>query len=81
MELWDHPIRHLIYFLSGGTVFGIIAHAVNTFPTPSNKYGAWLLGCIQFAVGQRQVARNTLEGLQTKAVGYQTGVSESGETK
>lgn len=61
-----------ITFLSGAVGFGIIAHAVNTFPTPANLYGAWLLGVIQFAVGQRVAAKNTLQGLQTVATGITT---------
>lgn len=35
----------------------VIGHAVNTFPVPSNKYLAWLLSVIQFAVGQREQSR------------------------
>jgi hypothetical protein len=37
----------------------IIGHAVNTFPVPANKYGAWLLSVVQFAVGQRTQAKQT----------------------
>ena len=59
-------------FLSGATVMGLIAHAVNTFPTPSNKYGAWFLGNIQWFVGQRTIANNTKQGLQTEAIGYKS---------
>lgn len=62
-------LKHIMYFLSGGTAFGVIAHAVNTFPTPVNKYGAWLLGVFQYTVGQRTIAKNTMLGLQTEAVG------------
>lgn len=51
--------------LTGATAFGIIAHAVQSFPTPKNPYGSWLLGVVQFAVGQRQRAQNTVNGAQT----------------
>jgi len=56
---------NLIYFLSGSTVVGIIAHAVNTFPTPKSRMGQWLLGVIQYAVGQRISGMNTFQGLQS----------------
>ena len=64
--------RDITEFLSGATALGLIAHAVNTFPTPSNKYGSWPLGLIQFAVGQRTIASNTLKGLQTEAQGVKS---------
>lgn len=50
-----------------GTLAGqaAIAHIVNTFPTPKNPYGAWLLGSIQFLVGQRVAAANTVKGLDS----------------
>lgn len=53
----------------GAAALATIAHAVNTFPTPLNKYGAWLLGVVQFAVGQRIAAKNTIQGLDTVAIG------------
>jgi len=59
--------QHIAYFFAGSGVLAIVAHAVNTFPTPVNKYGAWLLGVVQFAVGQRVAAKNTLQGLDTVA--------------
>lgn len=59
--------QDLISFLAGSTVIGILAHAVNTFPTPANKYGQWLLGTIQYIVGQRVVASNTIKGNDTVA--------------
>lgn len=65
--------EHLIVFVAGGTALGIVAHAVNTFPTPRNPYGAWLLGVVQFAVGQRVAAMNTLKGQDTVT----TGVNKS----
>lgn len=57
--------QHILVFLSGATALGIIGHAVNTFPTPANKYGAWFIGILQYAVGQRQQALNTLNGQST----------------
>ena len=61
---------HALIFISGGTagvsLFALLAHAVNTFPTPKNVYGQWLLGTIQFWVGQRQAAANSKAGLQTE---------------
>ena len=52
-------LEHLEYFFTGAAGLGIVAHAVNTFPIPKNPYGQWLLGVIQFAVGQRQLAKTT----------------------
>lgn len=62
-------LDHLEYLGGGATVFAIIAHAVNTFPTPDNKYGTWLLGILQFAVGQRIAGANTLKGQDTISAG------------
>ena len=53
-------------FLSGATAVGIIAHAVNTFPTPKNIYLQWVLGIIKFAVGQRQSALNVVNGMESE---------------
>lgn len=65
--------EHLSIFLSGATTLGIVAHAVNTFPTPKRPYGAWLLGVVQFAVGQRVSAKNTLNGLQSVVTAIPNG--------
>lgn len=59
--------QDLITFLAGSTVIGILGHAVNTFPTPANKYGQWLLGTVQYIVGQRIAASNTIKGNDTVA--------------
>lgn len=57
---------HIVLFLSGATAMGIIGNAVNTFPTPKNVYGAWLLGVIKYAVGQRITGANAFKGLQSE---------------
>lgn len=59
--------------LGSGTAFTILAHAVQSFPTPKNEYWAWFLGVLQFAVGQRERADNTWNNLDTKTVGIQRG--------
>jgi len=64
--------EHLTLLVMGGAGLSALAHAVNTFPTPSNKYGSWFLGVIQYIVGQRVSAANTLQGLQTVASGVTT---------
>lgn len=64
--------NHAGTFFSGAAGFGLLAHAVTTFPTPVNKYGAWLLGVIQWTVGQRIAAANTFQGLQTITTGVTT---------
>ena len=55
-------MHHIDYIsvIEGATAFGIIAHAVNTFPQPVNVYAKWLLGTVQFAVGQRMQAQRTM---------------------
>ena len=70
-SIWNHAGSVIITFLAGGTALSVVAHAVNTFPTPKNPYGAWLLGTIQYAVGQRVAAKNTLQGKDTMAVGVE----------
>lgn len=65
-SLLGHFWEHAVLVVGGATGLGIIAHAVNTFPTPTNKYGAWFLGVIQFLVGQRVAAANTLRGQDTQ---------------
>lgn len=54
--------------LSGATVLSIVAHAVNTFPVPDNKYVRWFLGCIQFAIGQKERSQNTFNNQDTVTV-------------
>lgn len=63
---WDN-------FIYGATFFGIIAHAVNTFPTPGNVYGQWMLGIIKFVVGQRISAMNAIRGNDTVTVSVPQG--------
>ena len=47
--------------LGSAAVMGAVGHAVNTFPTPTNPYGKWLLGCIQWIVGQRTQSQETMK--------------------
>jgi hypothetical protein len=62
-----HMLNHWQDVIAGATFLGIVAHAVNSFPTPDNPYGQWLLGIIKFAVGQRVSAANAFAGYQTEA--------------
>ncbi len=55
-------IQDLYVFLGGSTAIGIIGHAVSTFPTPKSPLGQWFLGVIQFIVGQRLQAKQTIGG-------------------
>ena len=57
--------EHLVIFFSGASVFGVVAHAVQTFPVPQNKYGQWVLSVVQYAVCQRERAANTMLGAST----------------
>jgi hypothetical protein len=42
--------------------WGAVGHAVSTFPTPKNPYGQWFLGTLQWLVGQRIQAQQTITG-------------------
>ena len=66
--------EHVQLFFGGAGAISIIGHAVQSFPTPENKYGQWILGSIQYAVGQRYRANNTVqgEGTLTKQVDRET---------
>ena len=61
MFTWGHTVT----FLAGSTAMGIIGNAVNTFPTPQNPYGQWLLGVVKYAVGQRISGLNAMRGQDT----------------
>ncbi len=67
-HLWDHWQD----VLTGATAVGIVAHAVNSFPTPSNVYGQWILGVIKYVVGQRVSGANAIAGFQTEATAVTT---------
>ncbi len=58
----QHVADHWGDYLSGGLAISALGHAVSTFPVPQNVYGRWLLGTIQFIVGQRIQATATKEG-------------------
>lgn len=62
---FTHGWTVLVSMLSGSTATAFLAHLVQTFPTPDNKYGQWLLGGLQFLVGQRERAANTVSGNAT----------------
>ena len=62
LHLLQHFASNWDDVLFGATAVGIVAHAVSSFPTPANKYGVWFLGVVQYAVGQRMRASNTLAG-------------------
>ena len=69
MDSWT---THVLYFLSGSTCIGIVAHAVNTFPMPKSAIGRWFLGVIQYAVGQRIQGVYTLNGGGTAQAAAET---------
>lgn len=66
-------VFHYRDLLEGAAALAIVAHAVNSFPTPVNKYGSWLLGVVQFAVGQRIAGANTMQGKDTVAAAVPRG--------
>ena len=61
-----HFTSHWSDMITGATILAIVAHAVQSFPPPTNPYGQWALGVVQFAVGQRLRASNTMQGNPTK---------------
>jgi hypothetical protein len=64
MTPWE---THLLAAVGGGVGTAILAHAVNTMPVPANIYGRWLLGVVQFAVGQITRSANTISNMDTVA--------------
>jgi hypothetical protein len=65
--------KHVEFLFSGATALALVGHMVNTFPTPKNIYGQWLLGVIKFAVGQRISAMNAFQGNDTAVVAVPQG--------
>lgn len=58
-----HIFTHWGDWLGGAAALGIVAHAVNTFPTQGlNQYGLWILGMIKYVVGQRTSGANAMSG-------------------
>jgi hypothetical protein len=66
--------EHFQIFLTGSTALAFVAHMVQTIPPSDNKWFNWLLGGVQWLVGQRIRAANTLagEGTLTKSVDRDT---------
>lgn len=58
IELLSHWLSNWDDMLAGAITWSILGHAVNTFPAPGNPYAAWLLATVQYAVGQRDRAKN-----------------------
>ena len=56
---------HISLVLGSVTTWSIIGHAVQTVPTPKNVWGQWFIGIIQYAVGQKYRAANTIAGATT----------------
>ena len=71
-EAW----KHVELLFSGATALALVGHAVNSFPTPQNIYGQWLLGVIKFAVGQRISAVNAINGQDTAAITVPRGTAK-----
>lgn len=53
---------HLMLILGGSTGIGILSHALNTIPPIKNPWGRWVVGIIQFIIGQRTAAAKTING-------------------
>ncbi len=60
--------RHWDDILFGMFTWSVIGHAVQKFPPSNNPYVNWVIGTIQFAVGQRERAQNTMNGKGTITV-------------
>lgn len=76
LAVWQ-PVVDTWTAIPGWLKFLIIAHAVNTWPTPGNKYGQWALGLAKFTVGQRLSATNAFNGLQTEVTAVTTAQKEA----
>lgn len=68
-NVWEH----VSIFATGAAALGIVAHAVNTFPTPKSELGKWILGTVQYIVGQR------LQAVQTKTQDTKSISATSGQ--
>ena len=70
ISVFTDPMHHLTNhwddMLTSVALMAAVSHAVQSFPVPANKYGQWFLGTIQFIVGQRVRAANTLQGTETQ---------------
>jgi hypothetical protein len=64
--VWPDIDWHSAIFGSIG--LAILGHAVNTLPVPKNKWGQWIVGILQFSVGQINRSKNTVNGLDTVTV-------------
>lgn len=67
--VFNHLGEHIAMFLAGSTAMGLIGHAVNTFPPPASALGKWLLGVVQFAVGQRMQSLETRNSVTPPQIG------------
>jgi|SRR5579863_9649379 len=67
---WDHVVSAF----TGATALSLLAHALNTCPTPGNKWGQWALGIAKFAVGQRIGAANAFAGQDTVVAAVPRGM-------
>lgn len=54
------PEAHVVWeFLGSATMMSFLGHAVSTFPKPASPIGRWVLGNLQWIVGQRNQAAET----------------------
>ena len=53
---------------SGATGLGVVSHIVQTFPIKDNRWVNWIIGIIQYVVGQRERAVNTLNSNGTLTI-------------
>lgn len=67
--MWRWVVSNWIPLVSGSTFSALVGHAVSTFPPQNNPYVNWFLGIIQFAIGQRNAGKNTLQGLSSTVTG------------
>ncbi len=45
---------HAANWIQGGAIYGILSYAARTLPTPSNIYGRWAVGVIQFGLSNHE---------------------------
>lgn len=61
-DIVQHVTNHWGDMLGTAVFWTALGHAASTFPVPQNPYGRWLLGCLQYVVGQRIQSTATREG-------------------
>lgn len=49
------------HILEGSFLYGVTSYAMRTFPQPNNIYAKWVLGVIQYAVSNPDLAAKNFQ--------------------